>query len=552
MSRMQIPGNYSTVSTEAAKLDRVADALLAIANSLALIASETASQGEAMDVIRQRTDDASDAVRTVHPRYEVTSTALQEYAIALHDTKSRAASAISRIDTEEQAVSDANHHLMSLRADEMEATVLTVGDGAEELQRIHQKMRHWERERDSADYRLAVARSDYDDAVRDWQDAARRAVEKIAPALGAANDTLFDYVRVGVESIAGFVAGVLQWIADLLVTVLSTLIIVLAVVLLLVIVLALVLSIMFSFVGLLVLFGVIDFRDILALAIKVAMVSLPIILPAVSFIFLREAITPTPEVLKLKPYHGYPTRRPDDMGDTEYALYQNGVLDSAGGVDSTQIEITQVMGEDGVLRWRVTLPSTMDWQLPINGGSFGDSGAVNDLGSNIMLMMSPQQQAAYERAVLDAMAQAGIGPNDPVMLVGWSQGGILAGKLASTPGLPYNIETILVAGSPIDHMDIPSSVSVLSFQHTLDPVHTLDGATGRNDDNWATVDMWPSSLAPDDMTLQHGNEMYVSSVHEYMESPSDDVGRIEGLQSEFFSDNEINYRYGTSERDSSP
>jgi len=70
---------------------------------------------------------------------------------------------------------------------------------------------------------------------------------------------------------------------------------------------------------------------------------------------------------------------------------------------------------------------------------------------------------------------AGIDPADPVMLVGFSQGGIMAGHLAANRQGDYNIQGILVVGSPIDHMQIPSGVNVVSIQHTFDPVPHLDG-----------------------------------------------------------------------------
>jgi len=58
-----------------------------------------------------------------------------------------------------------------------------------------------------------------------------------------------------------------------------------------------------------------------------------------------------------------------------------------------------------------------------------------------------------------------VGPDDPVMLTGWSQGGIMAGTLASDPDCAFNIQAIFVSGAPIDAMNIPDSVSVLSVQH---------------------------------------------------------------------------------------
>jgi pimeloyl-ACP methyl ester carboxylesterase len=71
------------------------------------------------------------------------------------------------------------------------------------------------------------------------------------------------------------------------------------------------------------------------------------------------------------------------------------------------------------------------------------------------------------------MQQAGVGPDDPVMLVGFSQGGIMAGHLAAYNS-DYNWDAVVVAGAPIDSMPIPSSTTVVSVQHDGDLVPRLD------------------------------------------------------------------------------
>ena len=71
------------------------------------------------------------------------------------------------------------------------------------------------------------------------------------------------------------------------------------------------------------------------------------------------------------------------------------------------------------------------------------------------------------------MQQAGVGPNDPVMLVGFSQGGIMAGHLAAYNS-DDNWDAVVVAGAPIDSMPIPSTTTVVSVQHSGDPVPRLD------------------------------------------------------------------------------
>ncbi|WP_454115311.1 hypothetical protein [Microbacterium lacticum] len=165
--------------------------------------------------------------------------------------------------------------------------------------------------------------------------------------------------------------------------------------------------------------------------------------------------------------HGEPS-------DLAHVLKDAGYVDSLGhhtadSADETVIKVTKVVDADGVARWRVALPSTQEWLSRLNG----DQGAVNDLDSNLALMLTPSLRSQYEGAVLAAMQQAGVGPNDPVMLVGFSQGGIMAGHLA-VYNSDDNWDAVVVAGAPIDSMPIPSTTTVVSVQHRGDPVPRLD------------------------------------------------------------------------------
>lgn len=51
--------------------------------------------------------------------------------------------------------------------------------------------------------------------------------------------------------------------------------------------------------------------------------------------------------------------------------------------------------------------------------------------------------------VAEAMRQAGIGKDEPVALIGHSQGGIVAATLASDWAEEYTIEHVVTAGSPV-------------------------------------------------------------------------------------------------------
>ena len=62
------------------------------------------------------------------------------------------------------------------------------------------------------------------------------------------------------------------------------------------------------------------------------------------------------------------------------------------------------------------------------------------------------------------------------MLVGHSQGGIIAGQLASDPAFvrDYGVTNVLTYGAPIDHMQLAPGVQALQVQHRFDVVPRLD------------------------------------------------------------------------------
>lgn len=161
----------------------------------------------------------------------------------------------------------------------------------------------------------------------------------------------------------------------------------------------------------------------------------------------------------------------------------NGRVDDMGKGDRSVVDIMEVEGADGKTHWIVTMPSTQDWGLlkgAIGEGTWEDTlkdyPATNDLDSNValMLMDNPWMATQYERAVMQAMSDAGIPRGADVVYTGFSQGGIMAANLASDRDSPYNVVGIVTNGSPIDKFDIPSSVEVVSFEHRSDPVPGLD------------------------------------------------------------------------------
>jgi hypothetical protein len=152
-------------------------------------------------------------------------------------------------------------------------------------------------------------------------------------------------------------------------------------------------------------------------------------------------------------------------------------IDAIGRDDFADIRIIKTVGEDGVTRYTVQIPSTQSW-APEAGQT------PNDLTSDVTAMRYGNNTALSE-AVTNAMTRAGI-TDEPVMLVGFSLGGITAGAIAADPQ-HFNIQQVVTAGAPIGAMDIPATTHVTSFESSSDPVAALDGTNNPSRDSWQTV-----------------------------------------------------------------
>lgn len=129
----------------------------------------------------------------------------------------------------------------------------------------------------------------------------------------------------------------------------------------------------------------------------------------------------------------------------------------------------------------VQIPATQDWS-PRTGT------LPTDMTTNVTGMAG--RRSAMHRAVAKSLARVpGLKPGDPVMLVGYSQGGITAAGLASDPAFrrKYSVRSVVSVGAPIADFPIPGHVRVLAVEHDRDVVPNLDGAANPDRPNWTTV-----------------------------------------------------------------
>jgi len=156
---------------------------------------------------------------------------------------------------------------------------------------------------------------------------------------------------------------------------------------------------------------------------------------------------------------------------------------NAGEEGEIDVRVVERRLPDGATQraYVVDIPGTKVWRLP------GRSPDVNDTGTNLRAIGN--ETTTYQRGLEEALARAEVKPGEPVMLVGHSQGGIVAVHAARdfTRSGRYNVTHVITAGSPVAQVDVPPSVQVLSIENKHDIVPDLDARPNPDAANRVTV-----------------------------------------------------------------
>ncbi|WGW11957.1 hypothetical protein LWF01_18020 [Saxibacter everestensis] len=184
-----------------------------------------------------------------------------------------------------------------------------------------------------------------------------------------------------------------------------------------------------------------------------------------------------------------PARGPGSLSE----LYER-VLEQSGPKPG-QVRIEKIVQADGSSAWIVEIPATQDWS-PTPGEYPTDlTTNVNGVAGNSSAMM---------RVVQEAIARTpGLRPGDPILLAGFSQGGITAAGLAANADFraKYNVQAVFTVGAPVATMKIPPTIKVLSIEHANDIIPDLEGSDNPDGPNWTTVsrDFSPESMQRSEM-----------------------------------------------------
>ncbi|MEE6258079.1 lipase family protein [Plantactinospora sonchi] len=158
--------------------------------------------------------------------------------------------------------------------------------------------------------------------------------------------------------------------------------------------------------------------------------------------------------------------------------------DKAGIGQPDQIDVRVVTNPDGGTAYIVDIPGTKALNPPWSP----DSPYLNDMGTNVTVLGG--DTTSRQRAIAEALRMAGAGADDPVMLVGHSQGGMVAAQAAhdsGTAGFPFNVTHVVTAGSPIGHSEVPPCVQVLALENRHDIVPRLDATDNPDEAHRTTV-----------------------------------------------------------------
>ncbi|MEE6281743.1 hypothetical protein [Georgenia sunbinii] len=171
------------------------------------------------------------------------------------------------------------------------------------------------------------------------------------------------------------------------------------------------------------------------------------------------------DVLAVEPPHPVPVTT--DLPTTVAALHAIHIGDD--DVEPGSIQLRRADHPDGSRSWVLLLPSTQ--ALGLGGRNPVDNltnfetyaGAVSDV----------------EIGAIRAMELAGVAPGEAIAVVGFSQGGLTAMRLAADPLVRsrYDIRAVVTAGSPVGHLPTPAETEVLNLEHMEDVVVGLDGTS---------------------------------------------------------------------------
>ncbi len=175
----------------------------------------------------------------------------------------------------------------------------------------------------------------------------------------------------------------------------------------------------------------------------------------------------------------WPGRRIDGPAD---------LVAAGAGLDGGRVRVVELAAPEGGSAWVVVVPGTQHWSPEAGANPFDLTTDVRAVtaGAGGVTVAAAGAAAALDRA---RAGSAHAAADDPVILVGHSQGGILAAALASDPGFArgHRVTHVLTTGAPVGLFPVPDAVRVLSVEQAGDPVPGLDLTPNPSRPGWTTL-----------------------------------------------------------------
>jgi|GEM_PF-2523220 len=147
-----------------------------------------------------------------------------------------------------------------------------------------------------------------------------------------------------------------------------------------------------------------------------------------------------------------------------------------------EIDVRIMTGADGKRRVIVDIPGTKTFDPT-------DVSNITGPATNVRALVGVR--TAYEQGVLQAMRRAGVRATDDVMLVGHSEGGMVAIQAAAAcaRSRQFHVSHVVTAGAPLGLTvaKLPGHVQVLAVENHNDIVPHLDGRTNADKVNVTTA-----------------------------------------------------------------
>lgn len=153
--------------------------------------------------------------------------------------------------------------------------------------------------------------------------------------------------------------------------------------------------------------------------------------------------------------------------------------------ENSTVMVQKTTDGSGRRAFSVVLTGTEVWH---------DGQGIHDIAGIVEGMRVQPHDALNElppaqRAVLEALRDAGIQPGDSVVLTGHSLGGIDAAGLATNKEFQrlYSVKALTTFGAPVGGFEFPQDTSVMAVEHHDDLVPPLDGVKNPDGKNRSTV-----------------------------------------------------------------